>query len=203
MIQIKGQYTLDDFRKAQHLHARQIAGAANSRLILILITLLFFVSMVVLVLLGRLEWVYLLAPLVLLVLFLLFQYVYRPFMLARLFRKNSDLSDPFEMEFTNAGLAVRNSQGQAQVDWGEYVKWVEDRDLILLYRTHVMFQMLPKRLFASLDDVQFLRDCLNQSKVPEGGKGSAGLSRNRAILYAVVVVAIIVMLILNITGAPR
>ena len=203
MIHLEGQYSLDDFKHAQQLHAKRGAGAAATRLFLGLITAFFFVSMLVLVLLGRLDWAYLLAPLALFLVFLLYQYLYRPLALARTFRKNSDLAAPFEMDLSQEGLSIRNPRGEAQLEWGKYIKWVEDRNMLLLYRSYMVFQMLPKRLFAKPVDLQFFRDQLERNRVPDAGKLNKKLPRNRLVLYAILVVAIIVMLVLNITGMPR
>ena len=55
MIQIKGQFTLDDFKKAQQLHARQGAALAGTSIFLVLVAVLFFVSLIILVILGCLH----------------------------------------------------------------------------------------------------------------------------------------------------
>ena len=203
MVQIKGQYTLDDFQKAQQLHARQGAASYGTRVFLVLIAGLFYLSLVILVLVGRLLWPYLLAPLALLLVFLLFQYVYRPYMFGRTFKKHKDLSAPFEMQLSGEGLSVSNPKGSAQIPWTNFIKWAEGREMILLYRSYIMFQMLPKRLFASASDLQYLREQLINNHVPDAAKAAQRISRNRMLVYIFLFIAILAMLYVNIRSLPR
>jgi YcxB-like protein len=203
MIQIKGQYSLDDFKKAQQLHARQAAASYGTRVFLVAIALLFYISLIVLVLLGRLLWPYLLAPLALLLVFLLYQHLYKPFMLGRTFKKHKDLSAPFEMELSEDGLSVSNPKGSAMIPWNNFLKWAESREMVLLYRSYIMFQMVPKRLFTRESDLQFLREKLTRNNVPETGKMNKRISTNRLLVYIFLFIAILAMIFVNIKSIPR
>jgi hypothetical protein len=203
MIQIKGQYSLDDFKKAQQLHARQAAASYGTRVFLVAIAGLFYISLIVLVLLGRLLWPYLLAPLALLLVLLLYQYVYKPFMLGRTFMKHKDLSAPFEMELSAEGLSVSNPKGSALIPWNNFLKWAEGREMVLLYRSYIMFQMVPKRLFTRESDLQFLREQLTRNSIPETGKTNKHISRNRLLVYIFLFIAILAMIYVNIEAIPR
>ena len=203
MVQIKGQYTLDDLKKAQQLHARQNAASYGTRIFLVLIAGLFYISLIVLVLLGRLHWLYLLPPVALLLVFLLFQYVYRPFMLGRTFKNNKDLSAPFEMELSGEGLSVSNPKGRALIPWSNFQKWAEGREMLLLYRSYLMFQMLPKRLFANESDLQYLRDQLTRNSVRQAGQADKRISLKRLLVYIFLFIAIVAMIFANIRSIPR
>jgi YcxB-like protein len=203
MIQIKGQYSLEDFKKAQQLHARQAAASYGTRVFLVAIAVLFYGSLIVLVLLGRLQWPYLLAPLALLLVFLLYQYVYKPFMQGRTFKKHKDISAPFEMDLSEEGLSVSNPQGSAMIPWNNFLKSAEDREMVLLYRSYIIFQMVPKRLFARESDLQFLREQLTRNRVPEIGKTSKRISTNRLLVYIFLFIAILAMIYVNIKSIPR
>ncbi|MGB8213639.1 MAG: YcxB family protein [Anaerolineales bacterium] len=198
MIQIKGQYSLDDFKKAQQLHARQAAASAGERIAIVLLAVFFYISLAILVALGRLHWAYLVVPLVLLAVFLLFQYIYRPFMLARTFNRNKDLSEPFEMELSDEGVSTSNLRGNALIPWESFVKWAEGPEMILLYRTYIMFQMVPKRLFATESDLQYLREQLTRNHIPEAGKPAKPAPLSRYLVYIILFLAIIAMLYINI-----
>ena len=165
--------------------------------------MLFYLSLIILVLLGRLHWLYLLAPLALLLVFLLYQYLYRPFMQARTFKKHPNLATPFEMQLSDEGLTVSNPKGSAQVAWSSFIKWTEGAEMILLYRSYIMFQMLPKRLFASERDMQFLREQLSRNKVQETSKTNKRVSTNRLLVYIFLFIAILTMLYVNIWQMPR
>jgi hypothetical protein len=155
------------------------------------------------VLLGRLQWPYLLAPLALLLVFLLYQYTYKPFMQGRTFKKHKDLSAPFEMELSNEGLSVSNPKGSAMIPWNNFLKWAEGREMVLLYRSYIMFQMLPKRLFSRESDLQFLREQLTRNSIPETGKTTKRISTKRLLVYIFLFIAILAMIFVNIRSIPR
>jgi hypothetical protein len=203
MIQIKGQYTLDDFTKAQRLHARQGAAASGSPILLVIVIGLFYLSLLLLVLLGRLQWTYLLAPLAILLIFLLFQYLYRPYLLRRAFNRQKDLSTPFEWELSESGLSVSNPDGNALIPWNDFEKWAEGKEMILLYHSHNTFRMIPKRLFNAESDLQYLREQLTLNNVPDAGKVVKRVPFSRYLVYIILLIAIAAMLYLNLRSAPR
>ena len=200
-MKLQGQFTLDDFRKAQALHGRQ--NAAGSRIFLVVVVALFYFSLLLLVLLGRLLWPYLVAPLAVLLVFLLFQYVYRPYLLKRVFTRNKDLSAPFELELSGQGLSVSNPQGNALIAWTDFKKWAEGKELILLYRSQNTFQMVPKRLFDGEGRLQYLREQMIVNHVPDAGKGNKRSFIAQNWLYIAIIITIMVMLFLNIRQVPR
>jgi hypothetical protein len=197
MVQINGQFTLDDFKKAHQLHTRQRAGAAGPRIFLVLIVGFFIIALAVLAILGRMPWIFLFAALGLLVFFLGFQYLYRPYLLGRTFKNHPDLSAPFEMGLSDDGLSITNPKGSALIPWTGYVKWLEGQDVILLYRSHIMFQMVPKRMFNNENDLQSLRDQLVRNNVPDAGRADKRVPYKQYILYTALFVAILVLLYLN------
>ena len=203
MIQIKGQYTLDDFKKAQQLHARQGAAAADSPILLVIVIALFYLSLLLLVLLGRLQWTYLLAPLAILLVFLLFQYLYRPYLLRRVFNRQKDLSTPFEWELSESGLSVGNPDGNALIPWVDFKKWAEGKEMILLYHSNNVFRMIPKRLLSAESDLQYLREQLTQNKIPDAGEANKSVPLTRYLIYIILLVAIAAMLYLNLMSVPR
>lgn len=201
MPQIKGQYTLDDFKKAQRLHGRQ--SAAGGRVFLIFLVLFFYLALLVLVLLRKLQWAYLLAPLALLLVFFLFQYLYRPYQLKQVFNRQKDLSAPFALELSEQGLSVSTPNGNALIAWTDFKKWVESKELILLYRSQNKFQMLPKRLFNTQGEIQYLREQLGNNQVPDASQPNSKISMNRLWVYIILFVAILAMLYLNLQSASR
>jgi hypothetical protein len=203
MIQIKGQYTFDDFKKAGQLNSRQEAVPYGTRIFLILIAVLFYISLIVLELLGRVGWPFLLVPLALLLVFLLFRYVYKPFMLRRTFNSQKDLSTPFEMELSDEGLSVSSPQGRTLIPWNNFLKCAEGREMVLLYNSNRVFRMLPKRLFASASDLQFLRAQLTRNSVPQVGKAAKRISTNRLLVYIFLFIALLAMLFVNSRSIPR
>jgi hypothetical protein len=203
MVQIKGQYTFNDFKQARQLHARQGAASYGTRIFLGLIAMLFYIYLIVLELMGQGGRPFLLVPLALLLVFLLFQYSYKPFLLRRTFNMQKDLSAPFEMELSEEGLSVSGPQAIALIPWNNFLKWAEGKEMILLYSSYSAFQMLPKRLFASPSDLQFLHAQLARNSVPQTGKAGKGKSINRLLVYIFLFIALLAMLFVNIRSIPR
>jgi Flp pilus assembly protein TadB len=203
MIQIKGRYIFDDFKQARQLDARQGAASYGTRIFLALIAVLFYIALIVLELLGRAGWPVLLVPLALLLVFLLFQYGYKPFMLRRKFNMQKDLSARFDMELSEEALSVNGPQGRALTPWNNFLKWAEGREMVLLYSSNSVFQMLPKRLFASQGELQFLRAQLTRNSVPQAGQAGKRISTNRLLVYIFLFIALIAMLFVNSRSIPR
>jgi hypothetical protein len=107
------------------------------------------------------------------------------------------------MELSGEGLSVSNSKGSALIPWNNFLKWAEGKEMVLLYRSYIMFQMLPKRLFASESDLQYLREQLTRNNVPEAGQANKRISVNRLVVYIFLFIAIIAMLYVNIRSMPR
>jgi hypothetical protein len=124
-------------------------------------------------------------------------------MLGQTFKKHKDLSAPFEMELSEEGLRVSNPKGSAMIPWNNFLKWAEGKDMVLLYRSYIMFQMVPKRLFPRESDLQFLREQLARKNIPETGKTTKRISRNRLLVYIFLFTAILAMIYVNIRSIPK
>lgn len=86
-------------------------------------------------------------PLILvLTLIAVIRFIVTPRRIARLFKQQKDLSAPFVIELTDETSSSHNEFGEGCLPWGTFVKWEENEKLLLLYRSDVLFHMLPKRL---------------------------------------------------------
>jgi hypothetical protein len=72
-----------------------------------------------------------------------------------------------EIELSEEGFAVQHRYGGSRIPWKDFTKWKEDQEMILLYRSDLSFNFLPKRCLAGGDQLQYLRDQLVQNKVPD------------------------------------
>ena len=75
--------------------------------------------------------------------------------------------------------------------------------MILFYRSYSLFQMLPKRRFASASDLQYLGEQLARNLVPQAGKEDKLISVNRLLVYIFLFIAILAMLYVNLRSIPR
>jgi len=163
MIQINGQYELADFKKAQALHARR--GRLATWGVYYVIGLMALITGVggVLAIMGRFPWSYVLISALVLGAFVIVRFVVVPRQLTRVFTQQKDLSAPFEMTLTDQEFSMRNEFGESHLPWDSFVKWKEDKEMLLLYRSDVMFQMLPKRLLHSDGELGYVLSRLRQT----------------------------------------
>ncbi|HEY0231396.1 MAG TPA: YcxB family protein, partial [Dokdonella sp.] len=67
----------------------------------------------------------------------------------RLFAQQKNLQRPVTFSWDEDGLAWASVNGSGRTPWADYLKWRQNERLYLLYHSDLMFQMLPKRAFAS------------------------------------------------------
>jgi len=194
MIQLKGQYGLEDFKKAQSLHAQ--GGKLSTWVGYGVIGFIAGVTLlgIVLALVAGFPWEFLTLPILLLAVWAFFQFVLIPYQLGRAFKQQKDLSAPFEIELTDEEFYFRNEFGNSRMPWGNFVKWKENADLLLLYRSEAAFHLLPKRLFSSGGEADYVLSHLRAHNVPNAAK-----VRNpvQVVFVAVLIIGAIVFFFLN------
>lgn len=70
----------------------------------------------------------------------------------RLYRRQPSLHEPFEGQLDEEGLTCRSPFVQGSLPWRMVVRARIDEGMILLYQGPRLFNLLPRRLFASDDD---------------------------------------------------
>jgi hypothetical protein len=166
MIHLTGQYNLEDFKKAQALHVR--GGKLSTWAGYLVIGLLAFATLLgmVMALVAQFPWEFVTMPALLLSVWAFFQFVLIPYQLGRVFKQQKDLSAPFEIELTDEEFYFRNEFGNSRMPWGDFVKWKESADLLLLYRSNAAFHLLPKRLFTSGQEMEYVLSHLRARVTP-------------------------------------
>ena len=89
--------------------------------------------------------------------------IYVPYKAKKVYRQQKSLQLPFEVMVTKEGLNCSNEIGKSNIPWGNFLKWKENNNLFLIYYSDVLFQMLPKRLFNNLDDINAFRSVLSSN----------------------------------------
>ena len=103
-----------------------------------------------------------------------------------------------EMELTEEGYAIQNSYGQGKIPWKDFAKWKADKNIILLYRTDNMFNMVPTRLLQGEAEVQYVLNQLRQNSVKEASQVKNPVrTLSRALVWVLVLVIIGVLLYMN------
>ncbi len=168
MVRIEGQYSVEDFQAAQKLHFQSPPGkfvfscSGNFLLFAVVLLLAGFVGAAFLRLPGGF---FLLIPAGLAAGYVFFELIQRPRQMRRLFEQQKELSMPFEIEISEAGFGFKNSNGSGLRPWGQFARWKEDGTLFMLYRSDVVFDMIPKRLLAG-GEAETVRQLLTRGIVP-------------------------------------
>ncbi len=199
MVNLKGKFELEDLKAAQNLHA--LPGKRGWITIAVLIGFFFFLFLasIVLAAMGRMSWVLVIYPILILGLIVLYWYVLRPAQIARAYKQHKELSSLFEMDLTDEGYSIKNDYGTGKIPWRDFAKWKADKKIILLYRTDTMFNMVPKRLMQDESQADYVLEQLQKNGVKEASQvKNRTQSLARLVLYGVLVILIIAVIYLNI-----
>lgn len=79
--------------------------------------------------------------------------LYFPYRARRMFRARKRISRPFTLSWGDAGLTVDNENGHMLIPWGDFVKWLQDEQVFLLFTSRILYLNIPKRTFASSDQL--------------------------------------------------
>ena len=193
MVKLKGKFELTDVMAAQSLHTRSNRVVTWVGNYLLGLLVLIFIAEIVLAATGRLTWTYLLYPALILGFLALYRFYLRPYQITRAYNQHKELSSPFEMKLTDEGYAITNSYGSGKIPWKDFAKWKEDKQIILLYRTDNMFNMVPRRLLNDETEAQYI---LEQLKLNNVKPASQIHNPVRTALWVVMAVLLILVLLL-------
>ena len=87
----------------------------------------------------------------LLIVVLLVQYVAVPWNARRHFQQSTALQDKITVTWDNHRIQLGGARGVTDFSWGDFHRWSENDDLVLLYHSDAVFNLIPK---ATLSVVQ-------------------------------------------------
>lgn len=88
-----------------------------------------------------------------------------PYRSRRSYRQRKDFQREITFSASDAGLSVQNENAQGTKPWSDYLKWKEGKQTFLLYLSDSMFQLVPKRFFATEAELAQFRALL-ENNVP-------------------------------------
>ena len=93
------------------------------------------------------------------------------------------LGSPVQGQADEEQISFKTQFLETKLDWGSYHKVLESKDQFLLIHSanKNMFQIIPKRAFASVDDERAFRDLL-KVKIPEKQRGSFEVKNSTVII---------------------
>lgn len=93
---------------------------------------------------------------------------------------NERLRCPVEYEVNEEQILIRTKFTETKTDWGTFTTFIETPDLLLLiYATNKnMFQIIPKRAFVSVSDIEVFKQLLLKKNMKQRVLGMPKQSRN-------------------------
>ena len=195
-MKIKGQLQWTDYLESYLLHRQPVGLAKIFIYTFIAFCGFFFIYSLYLSVRGSVSGHYfwrfeLMIPSILGVAFIVyFRYVLLPKQIREGFFKQKDLNAPFELEFTDNGMSTSNEFSTSTRQWENFVKWKENKELLLLYHSDKEYRIIPKRIFSDSQEVEIIKTYLKKNKV------QAVTSRQYASCVVLIILFISVMLIL-------
>ncbi|WP_430910095.1 YcxB family protein [Methylobacterium sp. sgz302541] len=85
---------------------------------------------------------------------------YVPRVARRIYAQQQDLQGDIAISADAEALSSRAATGDSRTPWSHYLRWREDAHTILLYRSELMFQFIPKRILsvAQIDALRMLAE---------------------------------------------
>ena len=117
-------------------------------------------------------------------------------LVGRSFRRDQRLQQHFEAVVSDEGLDISSPTASTNHTWAAFTRYVESRNLFLLYQAPQVFNVLPKRAFAEGEAEAFrglLQEKLGAKSEAHGRKISP-----RVLVFLVVVAGSLVVLVLAI-----
>jgi hypothetical protein len=93
---------------------------------------------------------------------LLYYFAFLPYRIKKIFRQNKFRAHENEMEIDVDGIHNKSDLGQDRLPWDHFLKWKENKKMILLYIVETQYLVFPRRLFVSQQDWDELRKLLTE-----------------------------------------
>ncbi len=163
MVQVQGRVSWSDYLRAQYLHLRPRPSWERAGIGIVVAGLALLAVVVWRALSGNppSRFPYLLVGS--LVYLALYFFVFVPWRARSLFRRQKVLHVPFRIEADGDGLVISSELGEVRLPWGILRNWKESRRLFLIYHADGLFHLIPKRLFASFEEIEAFRGLLNRN----------------------------------------
>jgi hypothetical protein len=73
----------------------------------------------------------------------------------RSFRQDNRLQQPFEAVVSQDGIDISSTTGSSKYAWSAFTRYVESKNLFLVYQAPKVFNVFPKRAFAPGEEESF------------------------------------------------
>ncbi len=98
-------------------------------------------------------------------LYLFYRYLYLPWSLRRQYNQQKSLQLACSYELVEDGIRVSNEFGNYLTPWDHFRKYREDKKLMMLYKTDLVFMLFPKRVFEDPTQLDEFRRMLVEKNI--------------------------------------
>lgn len=85
-----------------------------------------------------------------------------PYKCRRAYEQRKDLQKECTLLPSDEGLSFKSADVEGMKAWSDYLKWKEGKSVFLLYVSDNLYQLVPKRFFATEADIENFRDTLTR-----------------------------------------
>ncbi len=80
--------------------------------------------------------------------------------LARTWESQPSIRKPITIEITKEGITLYSPYFKSNLKWKIYIRFIETKNLFMIYQSNRFFNLFPKRAFSSDEQVNEFRDLL-------------------------------------------
>lgn len=96
---------------------------------------------------------------------LLFLFI-QPKRVRKIFSQQKAMQIPYSYTVTEEAVMTKSEISEEKLPWNHFIKWKEGTNLFVIYHSDVMFRMVPKRCFASPEEMAQFRQLLETKLGP-------------------------------------
>jgi hypothetical protein len=86
---------------------------------------------------------------------------FQRYFIALSWKNHPSLRETMNLEFTQEWMNLKGESFESKLRWKIFVKFLETKNLFLLYHSKIVFNMIPKRAFNSDEEIQQFREMLS------------------------------------------
>ena len=187
-MKINGKLEWTDYLNSQLLHLRPPTSARIVYYAMYAAVVFALVGVIYEWAIGQFESaISYMPPLIIIIVIVpLYRYVFLPIFYKNIFTQVKSLNSPFEYEFTEGEMILSNEFGNSRMPWGNYTKWKENSELIMLYHSDIAYNIIPKRFFSDPQQLEIVKSYIGENKVSTTGKRSMIVS----VIYFVLILIV-------------
>lgn len=81
----------------------------------------------------------------------------KKFQLSRVYNSQPSLREPVNLKITEEGLKLQGASYESKLQWQVYTKFLEAKNVFLLYQSNNCFNIIPKRAFLNVEQIEEFR----------------------------------------------